>query len=162
VVYSELNSSQYHLPTCRWALQMSPQRRIRYRSAEAAERAGKHPCWICLAERARRAAFGDMKAPGKVRVVQGKGPIVALDGVFHAPNCEEVLGKADRCTSFPTVTAARAAGLKPCHHCLRLAGGEVPLPEQGECIGRAPPHRRPCRRAPADESGLCLYCQGKE
>jgi len=162
VVYSELNSSQFHLPTCRWAKQMSPQRRIRYKSIDMALKAGKRPCWICLSEEAKKAVFGGHAASRKIRVLTGKGALVAVDGVFHACNCEEILDRGDDVVTVRTPKEAMQAGLKPCKKCLRLAGGEVPLPEKGECIGRAPPHRRPCRRAPADESGLCLYCQGKE
>ena len=162
-VYSELNSSMYHLATCRWAKQMSPQRRIRYRSYDAAERAGKKPCWMCLAERAQGAMQAGLgaKRGKRVRVIRGKGPLVGHEGVFHAANCEKILDKAERCASHGTVGEARAAGLGPCTRCLRLSGGPIPLPQKGECVGRAPPHRRPCRRAPADDSGLCSYCQGK-
>ena len=161
-VYSELNSSMYHVPTCRWSKQMSPQRRIRYKTSRAAERAGKKPCWICLSERAEgamRAALGPR--PRVVRVVRDKGPLVGHAGMFHAPNCERILKKAAECTSYPTASEAKAKGLSPCKRCLRLSGQPVPLPMKGECSGRAPPHRRPCRRKPADESGLCSYCQGK-
>lgn len=157
---SELDSSTYHLASCRWAERMSPQRRIRYASADAARRAGKRPCFICLSEEAAAGLPG--KAPGKVKVVGGKGPIVGHDGAFHAPNCEKVLAvPRDELSSHDTVDVARAAGLTPCEACLRLSGGRMPAPAEGECIGRAPPFRRPCRRAPADPSGLCLHCQGK-
>jgi endonuclease YncB( thermonuclease family) len=162
VVYSELNSSQFHLATCRWAKQMSAQRRIRYKSFESAEKAGKRPCWICLSEQAKQVVFGGGGKDQKVNVVPGKGPLVALDGALHASNCPKALERPGACRTIKTPKQAEAEGLKPCTLCLRLAGGDVPLPEKGECIGRAPPHRRPCRRAPADESGLCLHCQGKE
>lgn len=157
--YSELNSSLYHTANCRWALRMSPQRRIRYRSFGAAERVGKKPCWICLGERANKKAFGHVKRT--FRTVRGKGPLLGYRGRFHAPNCEEILDRANECAEFKTAGAPKAAGLAPCTLCLRLSGGEVPLPSPGECIGRAPPHRRPCRRAPSGESGLCLRCLGK-
>ncbi len=161
-LYSELNSSMYHLPTCRWAKQMSPQRRIRYRSHEAAERGGKRPCWICLPRRAQSAMVAGIgPRSGRVRVVAARGPIVGYAGGFHAPNCERILDHAAECTGFRTAGEAKAAGLAPCDRCLRLSGGPIPLPQKGECIGRAPPHRRPCRRAPADDSGLCSHCQGK-
>jgi endonuclease YncB( thermonuclease family) len=161
-VYSELNSSMYHLPTCRWAEQMSAQRRIRYKTSGAAERAGKKPCWICLAERAEGAMRAALAPdPRMVRVVRDKGPLVGHAGVFHAPNCEGILDKAADCTSYGTASEAKAKGLSPCKRCLRLSGQPVPLPMKGECSGRAPPHRRPCRRKVADESGLCSYCQGK-
>ena len=160
--YSELNSSMYHLPACRWAKQMCPERRIRYKTADAAERVGKRPCWICLAARAQSAMVASIgPKSGRVRVLAGMGPLVGHAGKFHAANCEEIRDKAAECTSFRTVSEARAKGLVPCGHCLRLSGGPVPLPQKGECAGRAPPQRRPCRRAPADESGLCSYCQGK-
>jgi hypothetical protein len=159
-VYSELNSSQYHLPTCRWARRMSPQRRIRYASAAAATRAGKRPCFICFEQAAKQALPGAQKR--EVRIVPGVGPLVGLKSVFHAPNCDRLPDDGAGCASFSTVKAATAAGLSPCTRCLRLSGGMVPLPLPGECIGRAPPGRRPCRRPPADASGLCSYCQGKE
>jgi endonuclease YncB( thermonuclease family) len=162
VVYSELNSSQFHLPTCRWARQMSPQRRIRYKSVESAIKTGKRPCWICLSEQAKTSVFGSGKSGRKVKVLAGKGALVSVDGMVHACNCEDILNRGDDVVTVQTPKEAESAGVRPCKKCLRLAGGEVPLPEKGECIGRAPPHRRPCRRAPADESGLCLYCQGKE
>jgi len=158
VVYSELSSSMYHLPSCRWTARMSAQRRIRYKSPEAAERAGKTPCWICMAERAERILPTDRK--GLVRVLAGKGPIVGCGSEFHAPNCERLMDRAAECTSYRTVKEAEDAGLAPCTACLRLSG-MIPKPLKGECIGRAPPQRRPCRRAPADDSGLCAYCQGK-
>ncbi len=161
-VYSELNSSMYHVAACRWAKQMSSQRRIRYKTSHAAERAGKKPCWICLAERAQgamRAALGPKRRV--VRVVRDKGPLVGHAGVFHAPNCERILKKAAECTSYATASEAKADALSPCRRCLRLSGQPVPLPRKGECSGRAPPHRRPCRRKPSGESGLCSYCQGK-
>jgi hypothetical protein len=158
-LYSELNSSTYHLAACRWAQRMSAQRRIRYASADAAKRAGKRPCFMCMSDKANKGLPG---GGGKVRVVAGKGPLVAYGSAFHAPNCEKVLGKlAGKLAGLATVEAAKAAGLKPCDGCLRLSGGRMPMPSEGECIGRSPPYRRPCRRAPADTSGLCLYCQGK-
>jgi hypothetical protein len=142
---------------------MSPQRRIRYQSAEAAERAGKSPCWMCLPGRAEDALKERFGGKRTVQVVVGRGPIVGYEGELHAPNCEKILDKPlDRMTSFKTVKEARRAGLKPCGLCLRLdTGGKIPEPLRGECIGRAPPHRRPCLRAPADESGLCPYCLGR-
>jgi hypothetical protein len=139
---------------------MSPQRRIRYASVAAAERAGKRPCFICFAQAAKERLPGAQTRT--VRIVPGVGPLVGFGAVFHAPNCEQLPDDGAGCVSFRTVAAATAAGLAPCTHCLRLSGGMVPLPEKGECIGRAPPGRRPCRRSPADESGLCSYCLGKE
>ncbi|MHC5058909.1 MAG: thermonuclease family protein [Planctomycetota bacterium] len=157
--YSELNSSTYHVAACRWAQRMSAQRRIRYASADAAKRAGKRACFMCMSEKANKGLPG---GGGKVRIVSGKGPIVGHGRAFHAPNCEKVLDKpAGELASHDTVETAKAAGLAPCDACLRLSGGRMPLPSKGECIGRSPPYRRPCRRAPADASGLCLYCQGK-
>jgi endonuclease YncB( thermonuclease family) len=162
VVYSELSSSMYHLPSCPWAHRMSAQRRIRYRSSQAAERAGKKPCWSCMGERAKKQAFGSPAVRARARVVAGKGPLVGRKGFFHAPNCERILAKpAGELESFGSVSQAKGKGLKPCERCLRLGGGPIPLPGHGECAGRAPPHRRPCRRAPAGGSGVCLYCQGK-
>jgi endonuclease YncB( thermonuclease family) len=160
VVYSELNSSQFHLASCRWARRMSPQRRIRYASIASAQRAGKRPCFICQSAAATKHLRPAGR--GKVRILRGYGPLVGHAGLFHAPNCKELPRDGKGCTSFATPKAAAAANVKPCTYCLRLAGGNVPLPEKGECIGRAPPRRRPCRRAPSGPSGLCLHCLGKE
>ena len=66
---------------------------------------------------------------------------------------------------FATLDEAKASGRQACVECLRLnapPGAPPCLPQAGECIGRCPPYFRPCMRAPADASGLCLMCQGKE
>lgn len=160
--YAELQSSNYHTAHCRWARQMSSQRRIRYKSVDAAERAGKMPCWICMEKRAKAAMMGNKSRDGGVKVVAGAGPLVGLVKTFHAPNCERILKKkASDLKSFDTVAAAKRAGLAACTRCLRLDNKLIPAPGPDECIGRAPPGRRPCRRAPANKSGLCSHCLGK-
>ena len=66
---------------------------------------------------------------------------------------------------FDTLKAAKASGRKPDPISLRLTalpGYPVDKPLPGECIGRALPYFRPCRRAPGDASGLCLECQKGE
>lgn len=159
-IYAELYGSIYHRASCRWSRQMSPQRRIQYRSVDAAEKVGKRPCWICMSRRAETALMGNQSK--RIQAVTGKGPLLGYQGEFHGPTCSKILRHGDECAEFTTADAARAGGLRPCNLCLRLRGGMIPLPERGECAGRAPPHRRPCRRAPADASGLCLLCLGKE
>lgn len=38
----------YHLPTCEWALKISQQNCVGFRSAAAAQSAGYHPCQVCM------------------------------------------------------------------------------------------------------------------
>lgn len=157
--YAELQGSQYHTASCRWAKKINKQRRIAYSSPQAAEKANKSPCWICMEARASSRMGGGEDA---IKTLEGAGPLVGYGKTFHASNCKKILSKkASSVKSFATVEEAKAASFEPCILCLRLGGGAIPLPEEGECIGRAPPGRRPCRRAPADESGLCSYCLGR-
>ena len=160
--YSELNSSQYHSPNCKWTARMNPQRRIRYKSFEAAEKSNKRPCWICLPKRAEERTFGGHNTKSSETAVQfakGKGPIMGYQGEFHSPVCPKLRGKTGL-SGYPNKDLARASGgLKPCNFCLRL---RYKPPGPGECMGRSPGYWRPCQRKAVGNSGLCNICQGKE
>ena len=41
-------SDRYHEPSCVWARQLEPSRRIYFSSAESAEEKGYRPCAICI------------------------------------------------------------------------------------------------------------------
>lgn len=166
-VISELNSRFYHLPTCPYAERLSERRLIRYASFKAAERAGKRPCRRCLRQRAGKfGSMADGAAKGRRR---WPGKLIGLKSdptYFYSPVSPK-LKKVDESDmiGFDTLKEAKASGRKPDPISLRLTSlpgypSEPPAP--GECIGRALPYFRPCRRAPADESGLCLECQRGE
>jgi hypothetical protein len=162
-VYSELNSSQYHSPNCKWTARMNPQRRIKYTGFEAAEKSSKRPCWICLPKRAEEHTFGGKHTKSKSGALQyapGKGPIFGYKGEFHTPVCPKLKGKQKVVSGYPNKDLARASGSsKPCNFCLRL---RYKPPGPGECMGRSPGYWRPCQRKSVGSSGLCLVCQGKK
>jgi hypothetical protein len=161
---SELNSRYYHLSTCPIASRLSKRSLIRYSSPEAAERAGKHPCARCLIERARK-----FSGKSEKRTIRWPGKLIGLKSdptYFYSPVSVKLKKvKASDMIGFNTLAEAKASGRKPDPYSLRLTalpGYPLEKPEPGECIGRALPFYRPCRRAPADASGLCLECQRGE
>jgi len=166
-VLSELNSRFYHLPTCPIAKRLSKHSRIRYASFEAAERAGKRPCARCLRKRARKLTKkSDTPTKGRRN---WPGKLIGLKSdptYFYSPVAVQLrkVPLSDM-IGFDTLKEAKASGRKPDPYSLRLTalpGYPLEKPEPGECIGRALPYFRPCRRAPADASGLCLECQRGE
>lgn len=166
-VVSELNSRFYHLPACPIAKRLPERSRIRYASFEAAERAGKRPCARCLRKRARKHSK-KTDTPRKGRR-NWPGKLIGLKSdptYFYSPVSVHLrkVPLSDM-IGFDTLKEAKASGRKPDPYSLRLTappGYPLEKPEPGECIGRALPYFRPCRRAPADASGLCLECQRGE
>jgi endonuclease YncB( thermonuclease family)/methylphosphotriester-DNA--protein-cysteine methyltransferase len=163
-VYSELRSSQYHSPNCRYAKRIAANSLIVYASVEKAEQAGKHPCWVCFAERAEKSAFG-AKEVNAAAAALGKLVGLKSDKLFHSPCCPRIRNaKREDIVGFQTLEEAQGSGRQACYDCLRLRtlpGAPPCPPEKGECIGRAPPYFRPCMRPAADASGLCSECQGR-
>jgi endonuclease YncB( thermonuclease family) len=164
-VVAEMNSSLYHLPTCLDAQRLSASNMIRYASPEAAERAGKSACPRCQQQHTQQTAGGSGRTQDGRAVRAGK--LIGLKSdptYFYSPVAPKLKGvPASDMIGFETLDAARASGRKADPMSLRLNAppGFPPCPpEPGECIGRAAPYFRPCRRAPADASGLCLECQG--
>ena len=166
-IVSELNSTFYHLQTCPSANRLSKRSLIRYTSPEAAERAGKRPCSRCQRGRARE--FNRKTSAPQTRRRQWPGKLIGLKSnktFFYSPVSVHLKkAQLSDMIGFNTLKEAKASGRKPDPYSLRLTalpGYPVEKPEPGECIGRALPYYRPCRRAPADESGLCLECQRGE
>jgi hypothetical protein len=160
-VVAELNSRQYHVSTCSSAKRLSKRNIIRYASADAAERAGKKPCGWCLAERAEKFSKSD-KAASRRKL---PGALIGLKSntrFFYTPVAPQLKKvKVDDMIAFKTVAKAKASGRKPDPISMRLTalpGYPLELPEKGECIGRALPFYRPCRRDAKGPSGLCIYC----
>lgn len=177
-VCSELYSRKYHLLNCRWAKMINPQSRIIYDGFAPAEKAKKMPCSHCLYDRVkekRKELAAAKKAKSKS---SRKGPAsssdkddadtnkplggligIKSDNSFYSP----VSKKLQQLTSkqfiiFSSLKEARASGRRPDPGSLRIDNPVVPSPEPGECIGRALPYLRPCRRDAGHETGLCTPC----
>jgi len=168
VVLAEMNSSFYHLLTCPEAGRISASNHVKYASPDAAERAGKSACRRCQPERAQKAeAASQAQAPTPNAEAAKPGKLIGLKSdptYFYSPVAPKLKGvPASDMIGFETLAAAKTSGRRPDPFSLRLEAppGYPPCPpEPGECAGRALPYFRPCRRAPADASGLCLECQG--
>lgn len=165
-VVAEMDAFFHHLPSCPDARRLSTRNTVRYASPEAAERAGKTPCLRCQLTRAEALRKAGHASPGRR---PWPGRLIGLKSdptYFYSPVAPRLKdADTDDMLGFETVEEAKATGRKPDPVSLRLAvipGYPADPPEPGECIGRALPFFRPCRRAPADTSGLCLECQRGE
>lgn len=178
---SELYSSKYHKLSCRWAKKMNPQSRIIYETMVSAEKAKKKPCNSCLFERVGE--LRKLKAKQKKTSVSSKpksqtkqkektsetkskskkavGALFATKSskYFYSPISKE-LAKFDSkdLIAYKNVKNAKAAGKKPDPRTLRIGNPVMPPPKGKECIGRALPYLRPCRRETEDPTGLCEPC----
>lgn len=168
-ICAELRGSFHHVASCNKAQQLSANNKIFFASPEAAEKSGKRPCWSCQPGRADEQAFGSKKSNAATALAVGK--LIGLKSdpkFFFTPTSTRLTEVAvDDMVGFGTVQEAKASGRQPDTGCLRLTApeGQGNLhqpPKDGECIGRSPPFFRPCFRAPADDSGLCTVCQGRE
>lgn len=169
IICAELRGSFHHLATCTKAQQLSANNKIEFATPELAEKSGKRPCWTCQPGRADEQAFGAHQTDASAALKVGK--LIGLKSdpkYFYSPTAQR-LAKVDASdmVGFATVAEAKASGRKPDVGSLRLTPAEgqgdlFQAPKDGECIGRSPPFFRPCFRAPADESGLCTVCQGRE
>lgn len=157
---SELNSKRYHTMACKWATQMDQQSRIMYESFDAAEKADKSPCSLCLYDRVKdvRASGGEDNQEKTDRI---HGHIIGLKGddLFYSPVSKAVAqARLDELVLFKSLKEARESGRKPDPGSLRIDNPVVPAPAVGECIGRALPFFRPCRRPATQPTGLCEAC----
>ncbi|MGH7143717.1 MAG: thermonuclease family protein [Planctomycetota bacterium] len=167
---AELNGSFYHLATCKKVAQLAPNNRIYFATPEAAEKAGKRPCWFCLADRAENAAFGHADPGVNRHLAQKVGHLIGLKSnptYFYSPTAAGLKDAAiSDMIGFKSLAEAKATGRLPDPVSLRLTpptdGSPYDPPKAGECIGRAPPYGRPCYRAPVDDCGLCAVCLGLE
>jgi hypothetical protein len=166
-VVAEMNSSLHHLPTCAEAKRLSPRNILHYASPEAAERAGKIACARCQQKRADEGPAALAK-PATCEAAK-VGKLIGLKSdtkYFYSPVAPKLKNVRDSdMVGFSTLAEAKASNREPDPYSLRLTpppGAPAQPPGPGECIGRAPPFFRPCFRAPADASGLCLECQGRE
>ncbi len=156
----ELNSKLYHKTTCKWAAQMTS--RIAYDNFEAAEKAGKQPCSLCLFDRVKdlRTSAGAQKG-NEIRNIANKIVGLKSDDFYYSPVAKKVTDAplAD-IILFDSLQEAQDSGRKPDPGSLRIDNPAVPAPEGDECIGRGLPYFRPCRR-PAEKhpTGLCEPCR---
>lgn len=158
-VCSELYSKRYHLMSCRWAKMIDAQSRIIYKGFPAAEKAGKQPCSKCLYERVKSKRAEEKTSGGS----SGVAHVGGLFGVekykrFYSPVSKRLRRLKDGIVKFDTLEAARASGFKPDPGSLRIDNPVLPAPTGKECIGRALPYLRPCRRETEHPTGLCEPC----
>lgn len=165
---SELYSKKYHLKTCRWAKLINPQSLIVYENYSVAEKANKFPCSNCCYERVKEKRV-ELAASKKTKSKSASGSsskkltgsLFAVEGAkyFYSPVSKKLakLG-ADQVLAFSSVKEAKAAKFRADPGSLRIDNPVVPGPTGSECIGRALPYLRPCRRDASHSTGLCDPC----
>ena len=158
-VCSELYSKRYHLMSCRWAKMIDAQSRIVYKGFPAAEKADKQPCSKCLYERVKEKRVQEKKSGDKA----GASHVGGLFGVekykrFYSPVSKRLRRLKDGVVKFDSLKMARASGFKADPGSLRIDNPVLPAPTGKECIGRALPYLRPCRRETEHSTGLCEPC----
>jgi|SaaInlStandDraft_1057018.scaffolds.fasta_scaffold09868_4 hypothetical protein len=158
-VCSELYSKRYHLMSCRWAKMIDAQSRIVYKGFPAAEKAGKQPCSKCLYERVKNKRVEEKKSGG----TSGAAHVGGLFGVekykrFYSPVSKRLRRIDKGVVKFETLKDAKASGYKADPGSLRIDNPVLPAPTGKECIGRALPYLRPCRRETELPTGLCEPC----
>ncbi|MBF0196902.1 MAG: hypothetical protein HQL32_04300 [Planctomycetes bacterium] len=173
---SELYSRKYHKMSCRWAKMMNAQSKIIYDSYEAAEKADKEPCSSCLyqrlkkyrAEKAKSAKLkksqNSSEVPTLMASADESNPHGSLFGIkgdlyFYSPVSKKIQkAKMPELIAYQTLVKAKKSGRRPDLASLRINNPVVPAPRGKECIGRALPFMRPCRRETTHPTGLCQPC----
>ena len=78
---------------------------------------------------------------------------------FYSPISKKISkAKGSELVVYSTVADAKKAGKKPDPRSLRIDNPVMPKPKGKECIGRALPYLRPCRRETDHSTGLCKPC----